>query len=128
MTVGVFDGEIATALELIAEFGQVCQWHKDPVALSDPDRPWLGGDSIVQVYSPSICFLPASDGASGFGMSKFRKGEEVPAFGTFGLMGAVAFEPQITDRVLRSGSPLVIVGIDTLKPNEQILLYILSIV
>jgi hypothetical protein len=125
---GVFNDEIATALELIEENGQICDWHKGPVVLTDPERPWLGGAEAVDVHHPSICFLPATDGNLGFGLSKLRKGEDVPAFSTFGLMGAVDFDPKIGDKVLRGGTPLVIVAIDKLQPNEQILLYILSIV
>jgi hypothetical protein len=126
---GVFDDEIATALELIEENGEVCDWHKDAVVLDDPDSPWLGGDSTPDVKHPSICFLPATDGASGFGITKFRRpGDDIPSFSTFGLMGAVDFKPEVTDKVLRGGQPLVIVAIDELKPNEQTLLYILSIV
>jgi hypothetical protein len=129
MSVGVFDDEIATALELIEENGQVCDWHKDAVVLTDVNRPWLGGDSVEDVKHPSICFVPATDGASGFGMTKFReRGDDVPSFSTFGLMGAVDFEPELQDKVLRDGVPLVIVAIDKLQPNEQVLLYILSIV
>jgi hypothetical protein len=126
---GVFDDEIQTALELIEENGQVCDWHKDVTTLTDADRPWLGGDDVPDVKHPSICFIPATDGGSGFGMTRFRKaGEDVPSFSTFGLMGAVDFEPELQDKVLREGEPLVIVAIDKLKPNEQTLLYILSIV
>jgi hypothetical protein len=126
---GLFDDEIATALELIEENGQVCDWHKDTVTLTDPTQPWLGGDSVPDVKHPSICFVPATDGASGFGLTKFRKpADDVPSFSTFGLMGAVDFEPAINDKVMRGSEPLVIVAIDELKPNEQTLLYILSIV
>jgi hypothetical protein len=126
---GVFDDEIQTALELIAENGQVCDWHKDTTDLDDADRPWLGGDTVPDVKQPSICFIPATDGASGFGITKFRKaGDDVPSFSTFGLMGAVDFDPEVTDKVVRGGTPLVIVAIDKLQPNEQTLLYILSIV
>jgi hypothetical protein len=129
MTVGVFDDEIATALELIKENGQVCDWHKDGVVLVDPNRPWLGGNPIEDIRHPSICFVPATDGASGFGMTKFRAGgEDVPSFSTFGLMGAVDFEPKLHDKVLRGGAPLVIVAIDELRPAEEVVLYVLSIV
>jgi hypothetical protein len=123
---GVFDEEIEMALELIAENGQVCDWHKDTTTLTDPDRPWLGGDTVPVVKQPSICFIPATD-SGGFGITKMRKDADVPAFSTYGLMGAVDFNPQVSDKVLRDGTPLVIVAIDKLKPNEQTLLYILSI-
>jgi hypothetical protein len=128
--IGVFDEEIATALELIEENGQVCDWHKDTVTLTDPDRPWLGGDPVPDVRHPSICFVPATDTPSGFGLTKFRRegADDAPSFSTFGLMGPVDFEPQVADKVIRGGTPLVIVAIDKLQPNEQVLLYVLSIV
>ncbi len=123
---GVFDEEIALALELIAENGMVCQWHKEVVTLADPDQPWLGGASVPTVKTPSICFLPASDGGD-FGAIQLRKGDDLPSFSTYGLMGAVDFEPLLGDKVMRGGEPLVIVAIDKLQPNEQVILYILSI-
>lgn len=124
---GVFDDEIAMALELIAENGQVCDWYKQSVELEDEDKPWLGGTNTPTKYTPSICFVPATSGDSGFGITKFRKDTEVPEFTTYGLMGAVSFTPQVTDLVERNSQPLVIVSIDVLQPNEQIILYILGI-
>ncbi len=127
--IGAFDDEIETAQELIAENGQVCQWHKVVTTLVDAERPWLGGEDVPTVHNPSICFLPATDGGSGFGITKFRNaGDDIPSFSTFGLMGAVEFDPQVGDKVLRDGVPLVIVAIDTLAPAEDPILHILSIV
>lgn len=126
---GVYDEEIADALELIEEHGQVCEWHKDGVVPDDPDRPWLGGERVPVVKNPSICFLPATDGASGFGISKFRKeAADTVAFSTFGLMGAQDFTPEVRDRLVRDGSPLVLAAVDTLAPNGEVILHILSIV
>jgi len=125
--IGQYDRQIATALRLIAQYGMVCQWHKDTLVLDDPTKPWQGGGGAPAVKTPSIVFIPATDGASGFGLSKFRDGE-TQSFSTFGLMGAVDFEPLTTDSVYRDGQPLVISAVDVLKPNEQVVLYILSIV
>jgi hypothetical protein len=124
-----YSEDIAMALELIEEDGEQVVWQKVTTQLADPDQPWLGGgDSAPVNHTPFIVFVPATDGASGFGISKFRQGEEQTAFSTFGLMGAQDFDPQTTDVVLRGGQPLVIKSIDTLKPAEQVVLYILSIV
>lgn len=127
MTVGAYDDDIATALELIEEFGQQCVWRKEVVA-RDPDQPWLGGNQTSDDHQPFIAFIPATDGSSGFGLSKFRQGTDDVAFSTFGLMGAQEFTPEVTDTVLRGGTPLVIAAIDTLQPAEDVVLYILSIV
>ncbi len=122
---GQYDDEIATAQELIAEAGMMCEWTKEIVAPTDPDRPWLGGEPTPLHYHPMIAFLPATDGASGFGMTKFKDG--VANFSTYGLMGAVSFIPQVGDKLTRGNQPLVIVDIDELKPAEDVLLYVLSI-
>lgn len=125
---GVYDRQIATALRLIERYGQVCEWHKDQVVPDDPNRPWLGGGTVPDPHSPSIAFLPATDGASGFGVSKFRGSDtEAASFNTFGLMGAQDFTPEVTDRLVRGGQPLVIVAVDTLAPNGEPVLHVLSI-
>lgn len=124
---GAFDRQIQTALRLIEKNGEQCDWLTGKVVATDPAKPWLGGARSATVKHPYICFLPATDGASGFGLSKFRAGTEVEAFSTFGLMGAQDFEPDITDIVTRDGKALVIKAIDAIKPAEQVVLYILSI-
>ncbi len=123
--IGAYDDEIETALELIAEAGQVCQWHKDVITPTDPARPWLGGASVPVIHDTPIAFIPATDGASSFGMTKFKEG--VANFTTFGLMGVPGFIPHAGDKVMRGGVPLVIVDIDTLQPAEEPVLYVLSI-
>ena len=123
--IGAYDDEIATALELIAEAGQVCSWYKDQPTGGDPDRPWIGHDNIPIIYQPSIVFIPATAGASSFGITKFKEGDA--DFSTFGLMGAVPFVPEPRDRVLRGTVPLVVVAVDKLQPAEDVLLYVLSI-
>jgi hypothetical protein len=125
---GVYDRQIETAKRLIARYGQQCQWYKDTIVLDDPTRPYLGGGTTSVIKTPSIAFIPATDGASGFGISKFNDAQGTIDFSTFGLMGVQDFVPLTTDRVLRAGVPLVIKSVDVLAPNEQTVLYILSIV
>lgn len=128
MTVGAYDEDIATALELIQEAGQQCVWRKQTTTAVDPERPWLGGEDVPVDHQPFIAFVPATDASSGFGMTKFRQGSDVPTFSTFGLMGPQDFAPEVTDVVLRGGTPLVIAAIDALRPAEEVVLYVLSIV
>ena len=127
---GVYDRQIATALRLIEKYGQQCEVRKSGVAVpDDPHRPWLGGEAPPQVHTPHIAFVPATSGASSFGMTKFRDRDANSAsFSTFGLMGAQDFTPQVTDQLSRDGQPLVIVAVDTLSPNGEPILHILSIV
>lgn len=125
---GAFDRQIETALRLIQKYGIQCDWRKGDIAPSDGNKPWLGGARDATVKHPFICFLPATDGASGFGINKFRADSEVEGFSTFGLMGAQDFDPDVTDLLSRSGTPLVIKSIDTIKPADAVVLYILSIV
>jgi len=124
----VYDRPIATALRLIEKYGVECEWRKSEVVSADPDKPWEGGSQVPDTFNPFICFLPATSGASDFGLSKFRTGTEQEGFSTFGLMGAQEFNPEITDRLTRDGNVLVLKAIDTLNPADQVVLYILSIV
>jgi hypothetical protein len=128
MTVGAYDEDIAMALELIEEAGQQCVWRKQTTTPADPDRPWLGGVDTPVDHTPFIAFVPATDAPSGFGLTKFRQGEDVPVFSTFGLMGAQAFEPEIADVLLRGGVPQVLAAVAEIRPAEEVVLYVLSIV
>lgn len=125
----VYDEDIAAALEMIQEFGQLCTWQKQVSTPTDPAHPWFGGEAPPQDFNPYIVFLPATDSASsGFGLTKFRKGEDVPAFSTFGLMGAQDFTPEVADKLFRAGLALTVVGVDTIAPADKPVLHILSIV
>lgn len=123
----VYDDDIAMALEMVEEFGQQCQWQQIVTTLTDPNKPWLGGVDVPVSHQPFICFLPATDSNSGFGISKLRSSEDTVAFSTYGLMGAQDFTPAVPDKVLRDGEPLVVTAIDVLKPNGFPILYILAI-
>lgn len=120
-----YSDDIATALELIAEYGQKCDWHKDSITFDDPDKPWKGGSNNPSVYQPFICFVPA-DGTM-FGMSKYAQAIERGVFTTFGLMAPTGFEPDLSDKLVRSGKTQVVFAIDVIQPAEQPVLYILSI-
>jgi hypothetical protein len=126
MAAGAYDEDIAAARETIEEDGQLCQWVKQTIVLTDPDKPWLGGVPTDHPYDVPIAFVPASGNI--FGMTRYKAAIEAGEFTTFGLMAPPdGFVPELGDKVLRDGAPLVLVNLDTLRPAEDVVLYILSI-
>lgn len=126
MAVGTYDEEIEAAREAIEEDGQLCQWVKQTAALHDPAKPWLGGNAQEIAHEVSIVFVPASGGM--FGLTRYRAAIEAGDFTTFGLMAPPSgFAPALGDKLLRDGVPQVLVNLDTLRPAEDVVLYILSI-
>lgn len=104
----------------------VCSWEKATATLIDSDQPWLGSTEVTVTHNPYICFVPAT--GSMYNLIRFLKGTETPNVTTFGLMAPQDFQPNVTDLVLRSGSPLKMAYLDTLQPNEQVVLHILGLV
>ena len=121
-----FDSIIAMAIRLIKKDGMQCNWEKAVQTPIDPSQPWLGSTEVTETYNPYICFVPASGGF--YSLVQYLKGTETPHVGTYGLMAPQSFDPAITDLVTRSGEPLKIKTIDTVKPNEQVCLHILGLV
>lgn len=120
-----FDNAIATAIRLIQRNGMQCAWNKEVLTPIDPLQPWLGNTSVITVFSPFICFVPAS--GSFYGLIRLLGGTESPSVKTFGLMAPQEFEPVLTDLVTRDGEPLKIATLDVLRPNEQVVLYTLGL-
>lgn len=114
------------AKRLIKKDGMQCVWTKEVLTPVDPEKPWLGDVPVPTDYTPDICFVPASGGL--FDLIRFMNGTESPAVTTHGLMAPQDFEPVKTDLVTRSGEPLKIEYINTIKPNEQVVLHILGLV
>jgi hypothetical protein len=126
MAVGAYDDDIAAVREAIEEDGQLCQWVKQTIVLTDPEKPWLGGEPVEVTHNESIIFVPASGNM--FGLTRYRAAIETGEFTTFGLMVPPKdFVPDLNDKVLRGGTLLVLVNLDTLRPAEDVVLYILSI-
>lgn len=121
-----FDSAIATAIRLIKKNGMQCAWTKETLTPIDPSQPWLGDTSVDVVYNPYICFVPAS--GSNYNLVKLLGGTETPAVKTWGLMAPQSFEPKLTDLVTRNGEPLKMGVLDSLQPNEQIVLYMIGLV
>lgn len=122
----VFTGFIATANRLISKYGQDVSWSKDELAPIDQTKPWLGNTNVPTLYVPRVCFVPASGNT--FGMERYRAQIEAGEISLFGLMAPQDFEPELSDTVIRDGSPLIIKWIDTLKPADEVVIYVLGIV
>lgn len=121
-----YDSAIATAKRLIKKDGQQVSWFKATETLIDPTKPWLGSTEVNVEYNPFICFVPVSGGF--YSLIQYLKGIGEPAnAATYGLMAPQDFLPQLTDLVTRNGDPLKIKTIDTLQPNEQVVLYVLGL-
>ncbi len=112
---GQFDRQVATAQKLIAKNGQDATWRiiNDPVPV-DPDEPWNPGPAVPVDKTVKICFLPLTlkDQES----LSYILGTEVPK-------GAVDFEPNLKDVVVRDGIEHRIATIKDLSPNGQKILY-----
>lgn len=123
---GAYDDDIAAAREAIEEDGMLCQWRKQTVTPIDETKPWAGNTSVEVEHDVPICFVPANGNM--FGLTKYKAAIEAGEFTTFGLMAPpVGWVPELSDLVKRSGQPLVLVNLDTLRPAEDVVLYILSI-
>lgn len=117
-----FDRQIETAKRLIAKNGELVVWRVIDDALPvDPAKPWEPAAATPVNHDVSICFLPVD--RQTMETFNFIKGTEVPKGSVMGLMGAVAFEPNMKDVVIRNGSELRIASLDALSPNGQAILY-----
>ncbi len=119
---GKFDRQIATALKLIEENGQLIKWRiiNDPVA-SDPTTPWILDEAVTEDKDAYICFLPVDRWT--MQSLGFMPGTVIPAGLEMGLMGSQEFNPDLKDVVIRDGKELRIDTINILSPNGQPILY-----
>jgi len=117
--VTAYKRQLAAAKRLIAAKGAKVTWRQPPDQTADPDKPWnaVQGDPVD--FGVSIVFLP--DTRKEF--AALMKGTDVPEGAETGLMGAVEFEPQVGDMVIRNGSALRVVSLSPLQPDGVPLLY-----
>ena len=128
---GVFDDDIATAQELIAEFGQDCWWQKPaPVTGGVPGYPEVGEQP--DPVPCKVAFFSGRDLNRGtYEFLSMMPGMEVPDNGEIGLMaGGLSFTPENVD-TLRRGAidapECSIEKIDRLAPNGTPVLYFLTV-
>lgn len=115
-----FDRQIATALRLIKKNGRVVQWRQITEVENTP-QPWNPKTGTGKDNDVSICFLPVD--RITYETLSLRAGTELPKGNELGYMGAVDFEPNLKDVVVRDGKEMAIVYIDRLAPNGQNILY-----
>lgn len=131
--VGVFDDDIATAQELIAEFGQDCFWQKPAPVTDDsvPGYPVVG--DLPPLVAVKIAFFSGRDLNRGtYEFLSLIPGMEVPDSGEVGLLaGGLSFEPELTDTFIRGNdlsAPHVSVDkLDRLAPNGTPILYYITL-
>ena len=82
-----------------------------------PDEPWNVLPADPQETEVSIAFLPVD--RESYETLCLRAGMELPKGNELGYMGAVSFEPNLKDVVIRDGKELSIAYIDKIAPNGQ---------
>ena len=126
---GVYDEDIATAQELIAEFGQDCFWQK-PAPIIDNSVPGypVAGD-LPALIPVKIAFFSGRDLNRGiYEFISLMPGMEVPDNGEIGLLaGGLSFEPELTDTFIRgtdlNAAHSSVDRLDRLAPNGTPVLY-----
>lgn len=107
-----YDDDIATAKELIAEFGDVCTWKKRKAG------PSYVGILIAFVSQGSSVGITEAIGADG----------SIPRGQYDCLMGAHNFKPEQGDMIIRSDGSQSIVGpVGEFKPGSQVILYFMKL-
>jgi hypothetical protein len=128
---GVFDDDIATAKELIAEFGQTCYWQKPaPATGGVPGYPGVG--TLPDPIECKMVFFSPKDLDRGvLSWRELMQASEVPTNGEIGLLaGGISFEPEVADTIRRSGATgrqWAIHKIDLLAPNGDPVLYFVTV-
>jgi len=127
----VFDDDITTAQELIAEFGQDCFWQKPaPVTGGTAAYPVIG-----ELPAPIPCKLAFFSGRDlnrgAYEFLSLIPGTEVPDNGEIGLLaGGISFTPEMTDSLYRGtveSEAISITQIDRLAPNGTQVLYYITV-
>lgn len=130
---GVFDDDIATAQELIDEFGQECFWQK-PAPVDSEAVPGYPTDGEQPDPIPcKIAFFSGRDlnrGTFEF-LQQMGLSLEVPDNGEIGLLaGGISFTPELTDTLRRGAADAAEVSIDKidrLAPNGTPILYYVTV-
>ena len=120
----------ATALRLLARYGQEVEWQKPAPAIDGSD-PWRDdrGDVPPTIFRPMMAFfspLDLSRGRGQFGM--FANGTDVVNYSEVGLLaGSCGFIPEVTDVLIRGGNIAEIVETDKIAPAGVPVLYFIAV-
>lgn len=128
---GVFDDDIATAKELIDEFGRTCYWQKPaPVTGGVPGYPTVG--ALPALIECKMAFFAPKD--LDRGVQQFLDmipGTEVPDNSQVALLaGGISFTPENADHIYFDtgrASGVSISKIDKLAPNGDAVLYFVTV-
>ena len=116
----IYADDIDTALELITEFGSVCQWIKPPPV--DPFvKPWRSNSLVLPIkYPVQLVVLSEKDLGYGSLSGDFAvEGTEVASTRKIALMaGNQIFVPELTDSIELASGVVEIFKIETLAPNQ----------
>jgi len=126
---GVYDRQKASALRLIAKYGETVSYLSVGATVpKDPSKPWLPGGTSATTYTPKIAFIPI--GGSVRRMARLMKNSDVETGTTLAYMPPVPFKPSLKDVITRkNGSAFRIVSIDPIEPNDEgALLYEMELV
>jgi hypothetical protein len=117
---------IKSAQRLIAKYGQDVIWRKPNVSVPDPTKPWKSLDNAPTDIPVKIVFVRPEGGLSN-ALYHLIKGTDAVTGAPKGLMAPInGFNPEITDRVIRNGSTLVIGSINVVAPASDAVLYIIE--
>jgi hypothetical protein len=119
-----YEDEIATALELIEEYGKLVTWRKLSVTVAENSlTPWKpSADTEVDYDDVSIAFIPT--GRIGFeSLRPVKNAPDIQAGNQIGLMGAQVFEPSSKDLIIDGDKTLRIKNIVTLAPDGNAILH-----
>lgn len=122
---GVYDRQIANAQRLIAAKGVVCDWQSAEAGeLVDETKPWKPAAATPKEYQAAIVFLPKNTNTAY--LRHDNRG--TPIGDLIGLMGAVAFTPQIEDIIeCPSGEKYRVGSADPIAPNGDVILWTLGL-
>lgn len=119
---GRFDRSIATAKKAIARNGVKVVWRRYTAgAPADPDKPWEASDSTFTDTDVNIVFLNVD--RTDERLMQFVSGTELAGGFLRGLMADVGFKPSLNDKVINGDETYGIKNIDTLAPNNQVILH-----
>jgi hypothetical protein len=116
-----YSADIATAQEMIAEYGADAVWQKTTVS-SNVNQPWKATGQQTTEHNVKLLFCSKGSGTLN-ALIHLIKGTDVPAGAPIALLASVAFEPEITDVVVVGDKKYKIASIDPVAPGGVPILY-----
>lgn len=123
----VYTEDIATALELIDEFGRDITVQKLDTSASEPSKPWegQGSQTVVDSQVARGVFVPPS--GSGFGRNLISDAN-LQRVKQVCLIGQTEKDIEFFNAILDSdGSMWLIEFVQVLKPGDEIVMYAVGV-